>query len=243
MSVAFDCSSDIAMFRKPYTTTSSMSFAFPPPTAIAGLVGSIVGLDNRASQDASNAAYWKAFKGTMVAVAIRNPVRWFRAAVNFWNVKNPQNSPHIQVKHQFLARPKYRIFIKNGIESRLREKLEQNSFIYTPFLGVAYALADVYYLGHFEDLPISPSEEISVNTVLPLEDDVSLDIAASGKVLKEVVPFKFGEDRTLIDSMTVLYSDTGECRIALKNRGAVDVTRSVSATRKIEQVVAWFPEW
>ena len=48
MAVMFDCSSDMALFRKPYTTTSSVSFAFPPPSAIAGLVSAIIGLDNGA---------------------------------------------------------------------------------------------------------------------------------------------------------------------------------------------------
>ena len=38
MAVVFEVSGRMAMFRKPYTTTSSISFAFPPPSAIAGLI-------------------------------------------------------------------------------------------------------------------------------------------------------------------------------------------------------------
>jgi CRISPR-associated protein Cas5h len=237
MSVVFDCSSDIAMFRKPYTTTSSVSFAFPPPTAIAGLIGSIVGLDNNASEHASNAAYWSALSGTSVAVSIKKSVKWLRAATNFWNTKDPQKSPHIQVKHQFVFRPEYRIFVKNGIESRLREKLEKNSFIYTPYLGVAYALAEVSYVGCFEDVSVS-EDLISVGTVLPFYDDVQLEFAAKlPRVFKEIVPFRLGEDRSLLESKTVLYSDVGNNKLTLKNRGSVNVTRSM------DEFVAWFPEW
>ncbi|MDR1379400.1 MAG: type I-B CRISPR-associated protein Cas5b [Synergistaceae bacterium] len=237
MSVVFDCSSDIAMFRKPYTTTSSVSFAFPPPTAVAGLIGSIVGLDNNASENASNAAYWSAFSGTSVAISIKKSVQWLRAAINFWNTKDPQKSPHIQVKHQFVFHPEYRIFVKNGIESRLREKLEKSSFVYTPYLGVAYALAEVSYVGYFEDFPIS-EKVISVGTVLPFCDDVQLDFAAKlTRVFKEIVPFKLSEDRAFLESKTVLYSDIGDNKLILKNRGSVNVTRSM------DEFVAWFPEW
>jgi CRISPR-associated protein Cas5h len=237
MSVVFDCSSDIAMFRKPYTTTSSVSFAFPPPTAVAGLIGSIVGLDNNASACASNSAYWSVLSGTSIAVSIKKSVKWSRAAVNFWNTKDPQKSPHIQVKHQFVFLPKYRIFVKNGIESRLREKLEKNSFIYTPFLGVAYALADISYVGHFEDFPVS-EEMIPIGTVLPFCGGIQLAFTAKlTRVFKEIVPFKMSEDRSLLESKTVLYSDIGNDKLTLKNRGDVDVTRSM------DEFVAWFPEW
>jgi CRISPR-associated protein Cas5h len=39
-----DVWSDYAHFRKPYTTSSPLTFAFPPRTALAGLVAAIVGL-------------------------------------------------------------------------------------------------------------------------------------------------------------------------------------------------------
>jgi CRISPR-associated protein Cas5h len=162
-----------------------------------------------------------------------------RSAINFWNFKDPQKSPHIQVKHQFVSHPKYRIFVRNGVEPLLLEKLKGNDFIYTPYLGVAYAIADISFVGCGEDSPVRSGEEISINTVLPLYDDIDLDIAKSSRVLKEVVPFKLGEDRALLESKTVLYSDVGDSNngIVLRDRGAADVTRSM------DEIVAWFPEW
>jgi CRISPR-associated protein Cas5h len=229
----------MAMFRKPYTTTSSMSFAFPPPTTIAGLISSIVGLENGAASCASNAGYWRNLAGTSVGVSIKSPVRWLRAAINFWNVKNPQKSPHIQVKHQFLSRPSYRIFVRNGIEKDLRDMLEKNSFVFTPCLGVAYALADISYVGCCDDEAIPDDEDIPINTVLPFcgDAEVDIDIEKSRRVFKEIVPFKFSEDRALVESKTVLYSDAGESGLVLRRRGSADVTRSMG------EFVAWFPEW
>ena len=238
MAVIFDCSSSMAMFRKPYTTTSSVSFSFPPPTAIAGLIAAIIGIDNGSAVNAANAGYWRELAGTKVAVSIRKPTKWLRAALNFWNIKNPQSTPHIQVKHQFVAFPEYRIYVKGGVESVLRERLENNHFVYTPYLGVAYALAQLEYVGFCEDVPVG-KEEVLVDSVIPWMEGMELDIAASGGVFKEIVPLKFTEERALCKSTTVVYSDSN--KLVLRKRGAADVTRCVA--RGVEDIAAWFPEW
>lgn len=240
MAVIFDCSSSMAMFRKPYTTTSSVSFAFPPPTAIAGLIAAVVGLNNGAGENASSAAYWRVLSGTKVAVSILGSTRWLRAALNFWNVKNPQSTPHIQVKHQFLASPKFRIYVKGGLEERLREKLEKRSFVYTPFLGVAYALADLHYRGTCSDEPVG-CDPVEVASVLPRSEGLELDVMVSGGVFKEIVPLKFADDRALLESVTVLYTEGKSKRLLLKKRGVTDVSRCT--VQNVDDVVAWFPEW
>lgn len=149
MAVAFDISAPIAMFRRPYTTTSSVSFPLPPPTAVAGLIGAIIGLSNGSYEKAFYAKYWDEMKGTKIALSIINPISWFSTTINFWNLKEPQKSPHIRVKHQFVRQPKYRIYVHGGVEEKLRQHLENGTFIYTPFLGTAYAIADIEYLGLF----------------------------------------------------------------------------------------------
>lgn len=241
MAVMFDCSSDMALFRKPYTTTSSVSFAFPPPSAIAGLVSAIVGLDNGASGNASHADYWRGLTGTRVAVALLRQTRWLRAAINFWNVKNPQKIPHIQVKHQFVASPRYRVYVSGGIEARLREHLERGTFIYTPCLGVAYAIAQIDYIGFCDPQPIE-DEEVRVNTVIPWADEgMELNLAESGGVFSERVPFRLTTERALAESVKVVYAADAARPLCLRRRGGLDVTRC--AARGVEDVVAWFPEW
>jgi CRISPR-associated protein Cas5h len=42
--LVFDITSDYAHFRKPYTTTSALTYSVPPRTAIVGLVGNIIGV-------------------------------------------------------------------------------------------------------------------------------------------------------------------------------------------------------
>ena len=241
MAVMFDCSSDMALFRKPYTTTSSVSFAFPPPSAIAGLISAIIGLDNGASGDASHAFYWRELAGTRVAVALLRQTRWLRAAVNFWNVKNPQTTPHIQIKHQFVASPRYRVYVSGGVEARLRGHLDRGSFIYTPCLGVAYALAQIDYIGACDPQPIGEGE-VRINTVVPwVGEGMDLNLAESGGIFSERVPFRLTTERALAESVKVVYSADVNRPLCVRKRGELHVTRC--AARGVEDVVAWFPEW
>ncbi|NLL37347.1 MAG: type I-B CRISPR-associated protein Cas5 [Fretibacterium sp.] len=241
MAVIFDCSSSIAMFRKPYTTTSSVSFAFPPPSALAGLISAIIGLNNGADEDGARADYWDELSGTQVAVSILKRTRWLRAAINFWNVKNPQDNPHTQIKHQFVASPRYRVYVKGGVEERLRKKLKEGSFVYTPFLGVAYAIAQIDYLGECQDTPVE-SDSVEVSTVLPWEDEgMELELERCGGVFSELVPFSLKTDRSLIETIKVLYPADVNRPLCLRKRGGADLARcSVSG---LQDVVAWFPEW
>ncbi len=246
MAVVFDCSSSMAMFRKPYTTTSSVSFAFPPPSAVAGLIAAIIGLDNGASDNLVNANYWDSLKGTCIAISILRQTRWLRSAVNFWNAKEPQKHPHIQVKHQFVASPKYRIYVEGGIEAQLKERLERGSFVYTPYLGVAYAIAQINYLGACQTESVT-EKEFSVDSVLPwvengvTPDTPELDIIATGGVFSELVPFCLTKERALDESIKVVYSAKAGHPVFVKGRGALNVSRCVG--RDMEGIVAWFPEW
>lgn len=235
MAVIFDCSSNMAMFRKPYTTTSSVSFAFPPPTALAGLLGAIVGLDNGADLKAYNSAYWNALSGTKVSVALHSPINWLRTSLNFWNLKNPSSAPHVQIKHQFISTPRYRVYVKGGIEKELSTKLQNGEFVYTPFLGVANALASIEYVGRCDDTA-AYDENVKVSSVIPVSDGMELNIAGGDKVFKEIVPFRFTEERALDSSVTVLYTDNRGV-LLLKKRGTSDVTDCMGEN------VAWFPEW
>ena len=237
MAVAFDINAPIAMFRRPYTTTSSVSFPIPP-TAVAGLLGAIIGLPNESDEKAFYAKYWDEMKGTKIALSIINPISWFSTTINFWNLKEPQKSPHIRVKHQFVRQPKYRIYVHGGVEERLRQHLENGTFVYTPFLGTAYAIADIDYLGQF---PLQPVEEkeISLASVLPLleEQTVKIDIIASRTVFRDTLPFSLSNERSLIKTINTIYTSSAKEKIHLTSWEGLDVTAYK------DENIAWFPAW
>lgn len=238
MAIAFEISGPIAMFRRPYTTTSSVSFPFPPPTAIAGLLAGIVGFNNNSHEEACSAQYWESLRGTKVALSILTPIMWYTGTTNFWNVKNPQKSPHIQVKHQFVKNPHYRIYVHGGIEDHLRRHLEAETFIYTPYLGTAYAIADIQFCGAFPYQPII-EKDVRISSVLPQISGQSfhVDIVVSKGIFKEQLPFRLTVNRALNDTVTTLYPTSPERKICLTSWEGLDVTRYK------DQHIAWFPIW
>jgi CRISPR-associated protein Cas5h len=238
MALAFDITAPMAMFRRPYTTTSSVSFPLPPPTAIAGLLGAIIGLPNGSHEKAFYARYWDEMKGTKIAISIINPITWFSSTVNFWNLKEPQKSPHIRVKHQFVRQPKYRVYVHGGVEEKLRHHLENGTFIFTPCLGTAYAIADIEYLGEFPLQPID-EQKIFLTSVLPLLDNqtVKIDFSASKAVFRDTLPFSLTSERSLSETINTVYTSSSKEKLYLTSWEGLDVTAYK------DEYIAWFPAW
>lgn len=249
MALVFDVSADVAMFRKSYTTTSQVSYPFPPPTAVAGLLAAITGIDHSAAQGSKNAAFWPALAGTRIAIGMRNPLRWFSTTINLIKYKTPNGSlgEHIQSKHQLVRKPCYRIYVSGGgLYSHLKKRLERQEFIFTPYLGTAYALADISYVGEFDEQVISEAATW-VDTIMPLYEGVELDVVKCGAIHRELVPFRMNKGRELQTTVAVIYPDCrdagitggsgGTGRLWLKDRGKVEVSQ-VGAER-----VSWFERW
>ena len=154
---------------------------------------------------------------------------------------------HSQIKHQFVASAKYRIYVEGGVEVRLREHLEEGSFIYTPYLGTAYSIAQIDYVGTCPPESVD-GDELAVDSILPWEEGPDgkmpqLDIAATKGVFRELVPFALTEERALVRSINVVWSADVARPVFVKERGSLDVTRCVVKDRGVEAIVAWFPEW
>lgn len=237
MATVFEVTGSIAMFRRPYTTTSSVSYPVPTPTALAGLISAIIGISNGGNERAGSAIYWKHLKGTQLAIRLLAPLKWRTESINLWNVKNAAKSPHIQVKHQFINHPHYRIYVHGGVEEQLRNQLINKSFIYTPFLGVSYALAEVKYKGEYSLETVNPNDTVDVATVMPLTDGLEIDVEKSQEVFRERIPFSLSEDRELLITLPIIYQTNPERRLRLLKWGDLDVTRCG------EDMVAWFPAW
>jgi CRISPR-associated protein Cas5h len=243
--LVFEVHGDLAMFRKPYTTTSMVSFPFPPPTAIAGIIGAITGIEHGADVQAQNANFWFQMKGMQVAVGLRKPVNWMITAVNLMKFKtsSADMGEHIQVKHQFVKKPCYKVYVRGGeLYNRLKKRLEKDEFVFTPYLGVAYAIADIYYLGEYPENNDIIDDKVALDTVVPYYPGMELDIIASGSVHRETVPFRMGADRKLQETSLVFYPEycssmVKKPQLILQKKGKIMISE-VNGEK-----VAWFDEW
>jgi CRISPR-associated protein Cas5h len=239
--LVFDIAGDMALFRKPYTTTSMVSYPFPTPTAIAGLIGAIVGINHGAAQDAKNAWLWDHLQYVQIGLSLRSSIRWINTAVNLMKFKttNADMTEHIQVKHQLVKKPRYRVYVRGGsVYSQLKQKLEGDEFVYTPCLGAAYALAEVTYVGEYEAQ--SASQKQGFDTVIPSCEGLELDIVRSGAVFSEKVPARMSSRRRLLDTVLVYYTQPNvqETRpIYLRQEGELE-SSLVNGEK-----VAWFNAW
>ncbi|HHV17215.1 MAG TPA: type I-B CRISPR-associated protein Cas5 [Gelria sp.] len=239
--LVFDVEGDMALFRKPYTTTSMVSYPFPPPTAIAGLIGAIVGINHGAAEDAKNAYFWEHLQDLQIGLSLQHPIRWIKTAVNLMKFKtaNADMTEHIQVKHQLLKKPRYRIYVRGGsIYPDLKQRLEREEFIYTPCLGPAYALAEMSYQGEYA--AEAANEQQGFDTVVPAYEGLELDVVRSGAVFSERVPAQMSTRRRLLNTVLVYYTQPESQKtkpLYLRQSGVLE-SSLVNGEK-----VAWFNAW
>lgn len=138
----FDVESDLAHFRRPYTTTSALTFPIPPRTALCGLVGAILGLPK--NDGLAELTDEKAVFGLLTAA----PLSLTQYSFNLVDTKDnpsfrlkPEN-PHTQVRYECIRFPRYRIaFSHSSYAPNLRRMLAEGKIVYTPCLGLAWMVA------------------------------------------------------------------------------------------------------
>lgn len=233
MTTVFDISADRAIFRKPYTTTSSQSYPFPPPSTVAGIISAILGFRNNSDQNSTNAHYWQQMKDTRIAIKLNHSVRWETHSLNYYNTKSGNRSIRTQIKHQFLKQPSFRIFVQGELEQPLSEALKAERFVFTPYLGVAYALADVLYIGRLVEERVKTCE---VHTIIPCHTTLpEPDMKRNLSMNISEVPFEFTPDRSLKSLEKVIYKMDGS---------SVFLKRPSEDIQKIgTDHVMWFPYW
>ena len=200
--LVFDISGPVGHFRKPYSPMSPVTYPFPPPTAVFGIIGAICGYGKDEYLDRINAAE--------IAVGIRllRPMRKFRAALNLLNTKGKAErnyfrptgkSPRIQIPHEFLRDPAFRIYFashSDGLMTDLREMLETGCTAYTPCLGLSECIAQVQFAGEHDVEPISVEEPVEICTVLSAED-AGVRYDPGGRYQRVRVSARMEQDRTV----------------------------------------------
>jgi len=199
--LVFDISGPVGHFRKPYSPMSPVTYPFPPPTAVFGMIGAICGYGKDEYLDRINAAE--------VAVGIRllHPMRKLRAALNLINTKQVRTNyfrptgrnPRIQIPHEFLRDPAFRIYFASRADevmSDLRTMLEAGRTAYTPCLGLSECIAQVEFVGEHAVQPIDACEPVEVCTVLDAEE-AGVRYEPGGRYQRVRVSARMQQDRTV----------------------------------------------
>lgn len=231
--IVFDIWGDYGHFKKIYTTTSPLSYDFPPKTSIYGMLGAFLGLDKEDYLKHIN-------KDTVkIALKIKNPIQKTNIALNLIDTKrdkikksnisldnksiksikiyNVNLIPNrTQIRFEMLKNPKYRLYVHltdEKLYSKLKKLLEQHKTVYTISLGLSELLANFEYMGEFEfEKKVSDDEYTTINSLIRrdniINDDINLEL--NKEYLFSKIPNEMDENRLTTEYIDIFYERNGE---------------------------------
>jgi CRISPR-associated protein Cas5h len=208
--VVFDIWGDYAHFKKIYTTSSPLSYSFPPRTALSGLIGAILGIEKN-----DCFSYFTKDKAN-IACRIISPVKKVRVGLNLIDTKK---SMHIiqnrtQIKFEFIKDPKYRIYFRHSsisLYEKFKELVKSHQSVFTPCLGLSQLICNFTYIGEFDASAKSDDELVPIDSVVPNRYLKKPPNFEKGKeYFSENLPLEMGESREVIDYGEILFERRGK---------------------------------
>ena len=216
--IVFDLWGEFAHFRRFFTTSSPLTFSFPPPPTIRGIIGAILGF--------SKETYIEKTNSLKIGISLLSPVKKFRFGLNFIFTKGSggkfeptlfrdkkgdvEKTLRTQVLTEFLKDPAYRIFVsgKDEILDNLLSYLPYHKTEYTLSLGLSECLADFKFVGEFEAETLSESS--FVDTVISVENIKDLALLPNLKIAKERIPILMNKNRKVLKYEDVVFEVSGK---------------------------------
>lgn len=164
----FDVHGPFALFRKPYAPVSPVSFPFPPPPTVMGMIGAICGYGK---DEYLEEVGWDRLK---LGIGIQENGGRFRTGINLLNTKEGNfydavgENQRIQIPHEFLRNVRYRLFVADGPDQMMNdlgERLRAGTTTYTLSLGLSECLADFEHVQTIESQPLDEGEH-EIDTIV-----------------------------------------------------------------------------
>ncbi|MBZ4665031.1 CRISPR-associated protein Cas5 [Mahella sp.] len=211
--LVFDIKGHMAHFRKYYTNSSSLSYAFPPRTTAVGMIAAVLGYERD--------SYYELFDTARcgIGISVRSGIRHMTQTVNYVRTKavrelNGSFGP-TQVPLDIIlpavneSELVYRVYFWHddpAVMNELRELIWDERTDYPLYMGISEFIAfsqPVAYVPSSDISEIEPDEEIDLATVCNVESIADGGLAfesPDGQVMqyiKERMPISFGSNRQL----------------------------------------------
>jgi len=201
----FDIWGEVAHFRRYDTTSSPLSWPFPPRPTVFGILGAILGLDKK--------SYLAEFQDEAIAIAIsiRQRPRSLRVAFNYTETKGIplfRTTQHTQIRLEILADARYRIFFRHPnreLQARLTELVRAHRSVYTVSLGLASMLADFAFVATVEPKASSLTEATGIDSIAPFAVAQPIRSPDSAPLLLNSVPRQMAPERVVTAYQDVIY--------------------------------------
>ncbi len=218
--IAFDIWGDYAHFRKLYTTSSPLTFSFPPPSTISGILGAIYGTDKNTNQ------YLDIFGPANCKTAIRilNPIKKVRIGINLLeskgtNLRVPMSdknlAPRTQIRTEFIKDPMYRIYLAHTddrVMGVLGEKLFKHEPVFSVSLGLSELLANFRLVGYSDYEIIADQKPVELCSPFTAENlmPAGLEVEIGKKYFKERMPILMDRNRVVSKYTDVIFEPAGK---------------------------------
>lgn len=234
----FNLWGDYAHFRSIYTTSSPLTYPFPPKPAIIGIISSMIGLDKSNYLDLF-------YKGEfLIALSIVNPVKKIRMTENYCDVKrwSPQKRykniidgkitdmelTHTQIRIEFLKDPKFTVYFyhkDSSIMDRLRDVLNNHNSVYTVTLGLSENIANFSLVEEKEFNTVNDiNSSLAIKSVIKKPNiQGNIDFAEGLRVKVVNMPVEMGQDRVVSEYNEFIYEENGKnINTQIKNSIKID---------------------
>ncbi|MEW5801424.1 MAG: type I-B CRISPR-associated protein Cas5b [bacterium] len=228
--LVFDLIGKLAHFKKFYTNSSSLTYDFPPPTVVRGVIGAILGIEKDNYYD------FLSPERTMISVSVQQPVRKIMQTINYVRTnKNDFSSPK-SILVRFLRGSRvpyqvplevvlsseegnsltYRIYFKHADEAvmrSLKHQLASDYSIYPLYLGISEFIAGFHYRGEKKyDMKKGMAEKVSSVVNVEKLGHQGIDFLASEgcHFVKDRMPIAFKQGRELWKVSNLIYERSGK---------------------------------
>lgn len=215
--IVFDLWGDFAHFKKFYTTSSPLTFSFPPPPTLKGMLGAIIGADKN--------EYLHLFSKDLCKIALKivNPVKKVRYGLNHINtkggywvpLKKKNHEARTQIRTEFLKSPKYRVYVYHKNEEifdKLHSKLESHESFFTLSLGLSELLGNFEFIGIFDfQGKENDNNVVEIDTVIPVNliKEYGIVFEENKKYFKERIPLDMNGERIVEKYEDVVFEAEG----------------------------------
>lgn len=148
--LVFDIWGNYAHFRKPYTTTSPLTYSIPSRTSLTGIIGAILGIEKEKNNESLN------YANCNISLRILNPIKKVLINQNLINTKTAKMMARMdskggrtQIRFEKLKDVKYRIYVElfnNELNEKLLNNLKEHSPVFTPSFGLSEDLANFSFV-------------------------------------------------------------------------------------------------
>ncbi len=209
--LVFDISGKYGMFKKPYSPLSPVSFPVPPPTAVYGLIGAMMGL--------SKDEYLEKVQrdGFRLAIGLRSEVKRYRAGLNLLKsdgsiTKFTTGLVHTQIPAEFIKDITFRIWFHHpdsDFFDELVDRVSDDKYAYTPCLGNANCMAQVKFVSLAQAQRRKGEKSLGFSSIVPRTQIDDISFRSMSRMVRIRLPFRMDTDRTITEYADVYLDEEG----------------------------------